>query len=94
MASKTKLLDQMRLALRRRHVRRRTEQVDVRWTRRFPDASGHRLSDRDGDAKCRLERITLPLLPRAETGVSNPRSSRTRQAATPGWHNLPACIIS
>ena len=29
MASKTKLLDQMRLALRR------TEQVDVRWTRRF-----------------------------------------------------------
>ena len=35
MASRTKLLDQMRLALRRRHVRRRTEQVDVRWTRRF-----------------------------------------------------------
>jgi hypothetical protein len=35
MESRTKLLDRIRLALRLRHLRRRTEQVYVGWTRRF-----------------------------------------------------------
>ena len=35
MASKTKLLDQMRIALRLRHMSLRTENAYVSWARRF-----------------------------------------------------------
>ena len=35
MESRTKLLDQMRLAIRRRHLSQRTEQAYISWSRRF-----------------------------------------------------------